>query len=252
VIPGAVTREWVEKVGKAWGRDSSFWDSRVRGVFPRVATDIVVNLCWVEHAEQVKCSKGEQGHEIYMGYDVAEYGGDDHVWYIGSRRRRIAIVTRKKIEPIEGAGITVQLQRQYSIPPKNISIDGVGAGAVMYSAIKEKLPGVRRFVAGETAMDSSSFEDKSIEAWWHVRNMLNPDSEDYLGYSFDGKVDKLKADLCTRKYTTTTKGKYILETKKEYRKRLKRSPNYADAMMICYSPFCVGRVYGIVVLHNVI
>jgi hypothetical protein len=251
IIPGAVTLEWVEKQARTWGKDSSFWDSRVIGVFPKISTDLVINLAWVEHAEQVTPCKGERGRSIYMGYDVAEYGDDEHVWYIGTRRRKIAIVSRKKIEPIEGVGITLQLQRQYEIPGENITIDGVGAGALMYSAIREKSPQIRRFVAGEVAMDTNTFEDKSIEGWWNLRNMLNPESESYEGYSFDGRVDKLKADLCTRKYITTTKGKVMLETKKEYRKRLKRSPNFADAMMLCYSPMCTNAYYGLLVLPNV-
>lgn len=79
IIPGAVTLEWVEKQARTWGKDSSFWDSRVIGVFPKISTDLVINLAWVEHAEQVTPCKGERGRSIYMGYNVAEYGDDEHV-----------------------------------------------------------------------------------------------------------------------------------------------------------------------------
>jgi len=251
IIPGAVTRGWVDKMRRLWGKDSAFWDSRVLGNFPQIAADIVVNLPWVERAEQAPAKK-EKDEVLYMGYDSAEYGDDDHIWYIGTSRRRVHIEQRRRIEPTEGAGITLKLQRQYNIPEKNITIDGTGAGATMYSFLKLDLPGVRRFVARETAINEKEFEDKQSEAYWNIRNMLNPAADGFNNYSFAGKVDRIKADLCSRKYLTSPKGRIMLEPKPKFRDRLKRSPNWGDGMMLCYSPL-VGRLdYGIMVLPNVI
>jgi hypothetical protein len=213
--------------------------------------DIVVNLPWVEMAEQAKYRR-DVGDELYMGYDSAEYGDDDHVWYIGTSRAMVHVEQRRRIEPTEGAGITLRLQRQYAIPQKNVTIDGTGAGATMYSFLKLDLPDVRRFVARETAINEKEFEDKQTEAYWNIRNMLNPEADGFNNYSFGKKVDRLKADLCSRKYLTSPKGRIMLEPKPKFRDRLKRSPNWGDGMMLCYSPL-VGKLdYGMILLPNVI
>jgi hypothetical protein len=252
IIPGAVTKSWVDKMLRLWGKDSAFWDSRVLGNFPRVATDIVVNLPWVEQAEQEKPRRGKDD-ELFMGYDSAEYGNDEHVWYIGTRTVRVHVEVQRNIEPSAGAGVTKRLQRQFSIPEKNITIDGTGAGAVMYSFLKLDLPDVRRFVARETALNDKEFEDKQSEAYWHIRNMLNPESDIFDRYSFNGKVDKVKADICSRKYISSPgKGRIMLEPKPKFRDRLLRSPNWGDAMMLCYSPLVSGVDFGLFVLPNVI
>lgn len=261
VIPGAVTRDWIEKQRSRWGEDSAFWQSRVLGEFPKISTDIVVNLGWVETAEIIKPKKRKKNEAIYMGVDVAEYGSDPSAWFVGTEHKRIYNCEKHNVEPTETGNITRQLRRRYSVPYENVSVDGIGVGAGVYSYLKENEGGLaserdgwrklNRFVASERAIDHETFEDKSIEAWWIVRNMLKPDSDNYKGYALCGRTDKLKADLCTRKYKTSGKGKMRLEPKEEYRKRLKRSPDNADAMVICYSKLAKRRVYGYVVLPNV-
>lgn len=250
LIPGAVTLEWVNRMRGLWGEDSAFWQSRVLGQFPSIATDIVVNLSWVENSEMLLCK--EKGGEMFMGYDNAEYGNDEHVWYIGTKKRRVHTEALRNIEPAEGIANTKRLITKFSIKPENVTIEAIGAGATMYSVLKQDYPKIRGFVPSETAFDNDTFEDKMTEAWWNLRTLLNPASEFYENYSFCCKVDRLKADLCTRKFRTSRHGRYMLEPKPEYRKRMKRSPNYADAMALCYSPMSSRKVYGIVTLPNVI
>lgn len=252
IIPGAVTYEWVERQKKLWGTDSAFWKGHVLGEFPKMGADTVVNLAWVERAEQNKVSKAKVDNEQrYMGYDPAEYGPDDHVWFVGTERKRLYTLAKRGIEPAEGIGITKNLAERFNVSKQNISVDGIGAGATICSVLKTDGYDINRFVVSEQALDPESYEDKGTEAWFNVRNMLNPEAETYSNYSFDGKVDRIKADLCTRKYGTTRKGKFMLEPKPLFRKRLKRSPNWGDAMAICYSKLCQRKTFGIYTLPDV-
>jgi hypothetical protein len=248
IIPGAVTKKWVDRQERRWGKDSAFWESRVIGKFPSIATDLVISLNWVETAEQLKHrSKKFAKKDLYLGVDVGEYGNDQHSFYLGTTKRLVKLITNNG-EPREAIGITKRIIREYGVPEENVSIDGIGVGAGIFSVLKETYPKIRRFVASETAVDSKSFTDKSTEAWWQLRDMLNPTSELYNNYSLVGRADKLKSDLCTRKYETNTKGQVMLEPKKAYRKRMKRSPDCADAMAIAYSPLCSANVYGIITI----
>ena len=252
IIPGAVTKEWVDQQRKIWGEESAFWQGRVLGEFPKIGADVVINLIWAERAELLVMKSKPTSEDLWMGYDPAEYGGDDHVWYIGSTRGLVYIHSRKNIEPSEGAGITKKFKKDFSIPGNHITIDGTGAGAAVYSFLKLDIPDIRRFVAAETAFNDKEFEDKQTEAWWNLRDLLNPNADGYNNYSFCGKQDKLKSDLCTRKFGTSIHGRFQLEPKKIYRKRMKRSPGFADAMALCYSFMSSRVVYGLVSLGNLI
>jgi hypothetical protein len=251
IIPGAVTKKWVDKQERMWGTQSAFWQSRVIGNFPSIATNLVVYLNWVELAEQLKPRYNKVAKkDIYLGADIGEFGNDPHVFYIGTTKKLIEIVTNDG-EPNEAIGVIKRLIRTYGIPEDQVSIDGIGVGATVFSCVKEDYPKIKRFVASHTAMDAKSFTDRSTEAWWQVRNMLNPTSDLYENYSLKGRHDRLKSDLCTRKYEHNTKGQIMLEPKKAYRKRMKRSPDYADAMAICYSPLCSADIYGVIQIPGV-
>ncbi len=251
LIPGAVTWEWVERQRKLWGEDSAFWYARILGQFPRYAEDLVVNLAWAEAAEQEPIRHKIETKDLYLGLDVPEYGNDLASWYIGTKWAKKHTYRVQNKEPAEIIGITKQLIKRFQVPQSHVSVDGIGVGATVFSVLKETYPKINRFVASQTAKDDKTFENKGTEAWWNIRNLLNFDGDDYENYSFNGKVDRLKSDLCTRKYRTSSHGRIMLEPKIEYRKRMKRSPDDGDGMAICYSPLVSTKSYGYVILPDV-
>ncbi|MBW8002609.1 MAG: hypothetical protein FVQ80_11410 [Planctomycetes bacterium] len=252
LIPGAVTLKWVDKMRKLWGEDSAFWQSRVLGQFPRIASDIIISIIWFEQAEEMKKTKSHDEGPLYMGVDVPEYGEDKAEWFIGKKRSRVETVSRSNVEPSAVIGLTKQLIKKYSLIEENVTIDGIGAGAVVYSVLKEDFPKIRRFVASETAVNENEFENKGTEAWWNVRNMLNPASDQYEEYFIGKKCEQLKSDLCSRKYRTSSHGRIMLEPKPEFRKRMKRSPDKGDSMTLCYYPLICRYSYGLITLPDVI
>lgn len=251
IIPGAVSKQWVDLQAKLWGTDSIFWQSRVLGNFPTISEDVVINLAWVEHAEQLKVPKSKKENK-YMGVDPGEYGTDDYVWYIGTERRLLKVVTKRNIEPAECISLTKALIREFDIPHKNVTIDGIGAGATIYSVLRQDKYLVNRFVASNKAFNSKTYEDRTAEIWFNLRSLLNPNADDYTGYAFESKVDRVKADLCSRKFQMSRWGRYMLEPKPNFRKRLKRSCNWGDAMALCYSPLCKGAFSDLIILPNCI
>ncbi len=252
VIPGAVTVDWIEKMRRLWGEDSGFWQSRVLGQFPKVATDVVIQLAWIEAAEERVDKRKYKNTDLYLGYDSAEYGDDEHFWFRGTQRKKVEKVTRRGIEPAAGINMTKLLINKYKIPQNHVTIDGIGAGATAYSVLKQDFPKIRRFVASVSAIDTETFEDLQTESYWNIRNMVNPESEKYTEYAFGMQDDRLKADLCSRKYEASRTGRYMLEPKKIFRKRMRRSPDHGDAFVICYSPLVGGKSYGGVALGDVI
>jgi hypothetical protein len=78
-----------------------------------------------------------------------------------------------------------------------------------------------------------SFRNKRAEAWWRVREMLNPEGEDAERMALPPDPE-LRADLCAPTWELT-KGGILVESKDDIRKRLGRSTNKGDAVVLCLS-----------------
>lgn len=75
--PGLATREWCDDRAEAWGRDSSTYDIRVRGRFPRYAPGQLLRVDEVEAAERRWATTEFRGR-LQLGVDVA-FTGDEAV-----------------------------------------------------------------------------------------------------------------------------------------------------------------------------
>ena len=75
------------------------------------------------------------------------------------------------------------------------------------------------------------FVNRRAWAWWHLRDLLDP--------SFDADValppnDELLGDLVAPKWIDTSTGKIKVEEKDEIRKRLGRSPDAGDTVVMLF------------------
>ena len=82
--------------------------------------------------------------------------------------------------------------------------------------------------------DGIRFVNKRAEAWWRFRDELNPDRE---GGSVIAIPDdnELVADLASPRFEIQTNG-ILIESKMDIRKRLGRSPDKGDAVVMCLAP----------------
>jgi hypothetical protein len=85
-----------------------------------------------------------------------------------------------------------------------------------------------------TTADGVRFVNARSEAWWRLREELNPDRE---GGSVIALPDdaELLADLAAPTFEVRTNGIQI-ESKDTIRKRLGRSPDKGDAVVMCLAP----------------
>jgi len=121
-----------------------------------------------------------------------------------------------------------------------VVIDAIGAGSGPYHRLRELGFNVVPFVASERSdrLDQSGtfgFVNKRAEAWWTVREMLQADEIDLP------PDDDLISDLTAVAYRESSGGKVQLESKDNVRKKLGRSPDAGDAVvMACWEPPRVG------------
>ena len=116
-----------------------------------------------------------------------------------------------------------------------INVDVIGIGASVVDSLDMHIPGrvVSCNAAGKsTANDwsgSLSFANKRAEWWWRMRDLLNPENAQQVALPPD---QTLFAELCAPTYELTPSGIKV-ESKEQIRKRLGRSTDRADAVIMC-------------------
>ena len=80
---------------------------------------------------------------------------------------------------------------------------------------------------GSKASDEDKYPNWISEAWFHLEEIID---QIQLPYDSD-----LLMELSTRSWAQDSKGKRRVESKVEYKKRGFRSPDLADACIICYA-----------------
>jgi hypothetical protein len=129
--------------------------------------------------------------------------------------------------------------RRRSNAPVIVDMGG-GYGTDVTSRLKENGIGYVAFngankPAGDWRVpDGIKFVNARSEAWWRFREELNPDRD---GGSTIALPDdpELLADLTAPKFDVKTNG-ILIESKDEIRKRLGRSTNKGDAVVMCLAP----------------
>jgi hypothetical protein len=146
--------------------------------------------------------------------------------------------TAKGDETADGsraAGKIVQYRRHNA--PVIVDVGG-GYGGAVTLRLKDNEIDHHAFNGAATSISKTkdgklSFVNKRAEAWWRMREELDPDQEGGSVIALPPGAE-IRADLATPHWKLTTRGIQI-ESKEEIRKRIGRSPGKGDAMVMCLS-----------------
>lgn len=167
-----------------------------------------------------------------MAADVAR-GGDDKT-VVAKRRKNWfePLVKHAGIDTPDGQSVAriVIAEREGDIVP---AIDIIGVGASAYDMLQAQGIPVRavNFAEASNEMDKSgqlAFVNKRAEYYWRFREALDPNGGDEIALPVDRE---LRADLCAARWKMTVRGIQI-ESKEDIKKRLGRSPDCADAVVM--------------------
>ena len=168
-----------------------------------------------------------------LGIDVAR-GGDDQTIILKNYADWIDDLVKEPGQMTPDGQIVADMVHAEHEGNAKIYIDSVGIGASPFD-ILDKILGLP--VIGINAGEGSNLRDKSnqfgfknkrAEMWWRLREILEPGSGRELVLPNDRE---LLADLCAPRYSHTTSGIQI-ESKDEVRKRLGRSTDCGDALVM--------------------
>jgi len=225
VMPG---KAWVESRKRAWGEGSVIYSVRVVGRFPKTTDDAVIGLGDVEDAQERELHASIATDRTIVTCDVARFGGDETV--IGQRvgpRVRIRHTYRGK--PITAtAGRIMAVARETVPAATTIVIDDDGVGGGVTDILREKLVPlgytVVGFNANATAYQPDDYPNRRSELWFAMADALP-----HLDLDDD---DQLAADLTSPIYDYDMHGRRKVEPKDDTKKRLGRSPDRADMVLL--------------------
>lgn len=217
---------------------SQFINVRILGRFPTSADDVVVGLSLVESAARRWPDTQGEGR-LQLGVDVARFGDDSSM--VAPRRG-------KKIEPLEefkncdgpmlaNKVLQVLTKHRRAVEPEKpiVAIDQIGVGASCYDVLV-RLQEQHGFVTvgvstGERAHDEEKYTNLRSELHFIFRDWLRD------GGAIPANDQRLHGELVAPKYRMDARNRYQVEKKDDIKKRLRRSPDRADACMLStYEP----------------
>jgi len=199
----------------------------------------VIPTAWIEAAQRRWRSDAGRGIAMTaIGIDVAQGGADFTVLAARHSGWYAPLVRKAGHETRDGSAVAaavVALRRDRCVVV--VDVDG-GWGGDTISRLKDngiRVVGFRGASASNarTRDRQLTFYNRRAEAWWRMREELDPNQNggSVLALPTDASV---KADLAAPRWELTARGIKI-EDKNEIRKRLGRSPDEGDAIVMCLS-----------------
>lgn len=192
----------------------------------------VIPTAWVLAAQERWKQRSQPDMGItHMGVDVARGGKDKTV--IAKRRGNWFAELDKypgKSTP-DGQAVAGLVRLAIEGDPM-INIDVIGVGSSVYDQLRD-VAGVNgiNFAEGSHMTDKSgrlNFANMRAQAYWKFREALDPKTGDDIALPPDAE---LRADLCAAKWSMSMRG-VLVESKEDIVKRLGRSPDCADAVVL--------------------
>lgn len=273
VIPGQVDYEWVTDKVEHWcsriqesdfneGEGDFRWEGglyrpndlfrvKVRGMFPKAASDCLIPYEWVSIAQNNwRRITEEKGLDyipescLSLGVDVAGMGRDSSILCPRYDNYVTELVCHKsggKADHMKIVGMVVnEMNRSKVRKNSRALIDTIGEGAGVFSRLEEiGLAGATSCKFSESAKGLSDvtgqykFENMRAYLHWCVRDWLDPRNKTGAALPPD---DELLEELTAIKWSFSSSGGIFIEKKDDIKERLGRSPDKSDSLCNTFYP----------------
>jgi phage terminase large subunit len=259
-IPGLAGPKWhAWALGEWGGPGNPIYDVRVLGRFPAQGENAVVPLEYVEAGKARWPSASDDG-ELEIGVDVAREGDDESI-LAALRGTKLLELQDVKIDrsaaamppgPQVGEAI-VRMARRLRRPEDRyrtrIKIDAIGVGTAVLDYLVLSYSDEFEIVAVNTACSADTWlivapateGAPAKTAHDEYRNLRAQLAFGVARWLREGGAipddGKLEAELVAPTFSFRERGKLAVEDKRDVKKRLKRSPDRADALALAvYDP----------------
>lgn len=260
LVPGLATKGHVQRILEECGGNPlhPLYQVRVAGNPPPQGTRAVIPLTLVDDAS-ARWGEVEPTGRLQLGVDVARYGDDDTVCvarrglslvHESDDRGPLHIRSENGLDEPAAAGMVLAqvkaLRRPSDTELPLVKVDAIGIGAAVASLLREAkddrglpLVEVVEVRSNEPGHDPDKYPNIRSELWFETANWLReggaipPDSEVAEATpATTMHARRLHAQLVAPEFTFDGQGRQVVEKKAEFKKRLGRSPDHADALAL--------------------
>jgi hypothetical protein len=237
-----VSASWVEEKRREWGEDNPLYRSKVLGEFADDAPNQVVRTADVA-ACRVPSDVAPAEEELLpveLGVDVG--GGGDETVIRERRGRRAGREWRATTDrPEKIAPMILAAIRETGATAVKVDSIGIGFGVIGELRNLANQGTHRAHIEAVNVAERASEPDKFInlraELWWQVGRGLSERGGWDLSAMANG--DTTVAQLLEPRWSVDPQGRIRVEPKDDIRKRLGRSPDNADALLLAF--YSAGR-----------
>ena len=240
-----VSPNYAKEIAAEYGENSDVYKVRVIGEFPSAATNQLISLELVEAAQKRFYNEMQYNFAPkIIGVDVAWEGDDRSVIFLRQGLMSRILWSGRNVNLMTLGGVIARYEDSEQADAVFIDKTGVGAGVLDYGrSLNRNWIGIG---FGETAL-SETFFRRRMEMWYNCKKWLEdggqiPDNEE------------LKRDLIAPSFSYLPSGKMALEDKADTKRKLRASPDYADALVLTFAEPVVPKhqidAYGQVVTQK--
>jgi phage terminase large subunit len=235
--PYLITRRFVREKYDEVGEDSAFWQSRIRGQFPAQSEDSLLSLAWLEAAAKREYQPRE-GDEWEAAIDVAGPGEDETVAGVRCGPLLVAMHGWAGADP---RGDVLAWLEPWRDRLRRVKVDSAGLGYYFARHLEEQgyAGRVVDVNVGEAAADKERYVNLKAELYWGLHLRFKPDNRGHADVAANGDPAALPpkaiAQLSSIHYKHDARGRVVVESKEDARKRGVKSPDWAECVMLLFA-----------------
>ena len=221
-----VSSDFVAQIKATYGEDSNAFRIRVLGDFAAADDDTLIPASLVDSA-RVRDVPTSPSDDLVYGLDVARFGTDRTA--LCKRRGNVVLEIRSwgGLDLMQTVGQVVNEAKNDN--PSEICVDTIGLGSGVADRLREMGYNVRDVNVSESSAMNPNANKLRDELWMSVKDWLETKTVKLP------KDDTLRHELVAPRYTFTSSGKIVVESKDSLRKRGMRSPDLADSLCLTFA-----------------
>lgn len=190
--------------------------------------DILIPLSIVQQAQNRHLTPQDfSGMPVILGYDPSRFGDDEFVgWKRQGPMADYARIVKGKVSTMDAASMIVADIREHKAD--TVFIDEVGVGGGVVDRLIQLGYNVIGVNSSASPSDPKKYVNKRVEMWGDMAEWLR-------GSGWIPKDGMLSAELSAPRYQFNHANQYVLEAKKDMKKRGVKSPNRADALALTFA-----------------
>lgn len=221
-----VSADFIKQIAATYGESSNAFRIRVLGEFALADDDTLIPADLVDAAAERDVTPSPAEPMVY-GLDVARFGTDRTAL---CKRRGSVVVEIKHwggLDLMQTVGAVVNEAKRDD--PAEICVDTIGLGSGVADRLREMGLNVRDVNVAESSAMNPNANRLRDELWLAVKDWLATRAVKIP------KDETLRHELVAPRYSFTSSGKVVVESKDGMKKRGMRSPDLADALCLTFA-----------------